>query len=136
MVCSVGAGFDVALTGARGSGGVIDLGLGGVGGEAAQGGGGCLVSVVQIVVFLWHQYLQVVCVVVFVTGLAEEEQLLVVFPFGHIEFVRCPVGLDCLIFTVKDSSKVLELALYVFNCKTPAKGVTLCFSPLILPSSI
>lgn len=104
-----------------GSGWVVKhdaVGLGGAGGEAAQGGGGCLVSMFQILVFLWHQHLQVLWAVVFIAGLAEEEQLLVVFPFGRVEFVRRPASLDRLVFTVENRPEILELALYVFNCKT------------------
>lgn len=81
-----------------------------------------LASLFHIFVFLWHQYLQVFLNLIFIAGLAEEEQLLVVFPFGHVEFVGAPASLDCLVFAVKDSPKVLELALYVFNCKTATKG--------------
>lgn len=77
-----------------------------------------MVSMFQILVFLRHQYQQVVLAVFFIAALAEEEQLLVVFPFGHVEFVRRPAGLDRLVFTVKNCPKVLELALYIFNCKT------------------
>lgn len=58
--------------------------------------------------------------VVLIAGLAEEEQLLVVFPFGHVEFVS-PASLDRLVFTVENCPEVLELALYVFNCKTATK---------------
>ena len=72
----------------------------------------------HILAFLGHKYLQVIRRVVFITGLAEEEQLLVVFPFGRIVFVGGLAGLDCLEFTVENGSKVLELAFYVFNCKT------------------
>lgn len=77
-----------------------------------------MVSVIQILVLLWRQYLQVVLAVVFVAGLAEEEQLLVVFPFGHVEFVGRPARLHRLVLTVKNRPEVLELALHVFNCKT------------------
>lgn len=120
LVGSTGGGF--AIVGR--SGGVIELdaaGLVGARGETAQGGGGCLVSMLQILVFLWHQ---VVCAVIFITGLTEEEHLLVVFPFGHIEFVRHPARLDRLVFTVENCSKVLELAFDVFNCKNSNERVT------------
>lgn len=120
LVCCADVGF--GITG--GSGGVAELdavSLSGAGGEAAQGGRRRLVSVFQILVFLWHQYLQVVWAVIFVAGFTEEEQLLVVFPFGCVEFVRCPASLDHLVFTVENCPKVLEFALYVFNCKTATK---------------
>lgn len=91
--------------------------LGRAGREAAQGGGRRSVSVLQILVFLWCQYLHVIRAVIFIAGLAEEVQLLVVFPFGHVEFVRSPAGQDRLIFTFKNCPKVLELALYIFNYK-------------------
>lgn len=129
LVCSAGVGCDIA----GGSGGVVELvGLGGAGGEAAQGAGGCLVATLHVLVFLPRQYLQVVRALVFIAALAEEEQLLVVFPFGHVEFVRCPASLDHLVLPVENCPKVLELALYVINCKTATKEpqihLLFCFS--------
>lgn len=56
LVCGAGVGFGIA----GGNREFIELDvvdLGGAGGEAAQGGRGCLVSMFQIHVFLWHQYL-------------------------------------------------------------------------------
>lgn len=127
LVRSAGVGCDIA----GGSGGVVELvGLGGPG--AAQGAGGCLVATLQVLVFPRRQYLQVVRALVFIAGLAEEEQLLVVFPFGHVEFVQRPASLDRLVLPVENCPKVLELALYVINCKTATKEpqihLLFCFS--------
>lgn len=116
-----GAGFGIV---AGGSGAVVEpdvVDLGGAGGEAAQGGGGCLVSMFQILVLLWRENLQVVLAVVLFAGLAEEEQLLVVFPLGHVGFVRRFARLHRLVLTVENCPQVLELALHVFNCKTATK---------------
>lgn len=107
MVPCACPGFGVALSGAGGGRGGAEFdaaGLVGAGGETAQGGGRGLVSVLPILVFLRCQNLQIFRAVVFVAGLAEKKQLLVVFPFGHVGFVRCPACLDRLELAVKNSS--------------------------------
>lgn len=104
MVPSACPGFGVTLSGAGGGGAEFDVaGLVGAGGETAQGGGRGLVSVLPILVFLRCQDLQIFRAVVFVAGLAEKKQLLVVFPFGHVGFVRRPARLDRLELAVKNS---------------------------------
>lgn len=54
---------------------------------------------------------------VLVTGVAEEHQLAVVFPFWKVKVLRttCFVGAHCLVFTLEDGSQVPELCLYVFH---------------------
>ncbi len=110
----------------------VAAGLGGAAGEAAQGGGGCLVSRFHILVFLWHEYVQVLRAVLFIAALTEEEQLLIVFPFGHVEFVRRSAGLDRLVFTVENCAKVLELAFNVFNCKRATNESHTCYDVITI----
>lgn len=108
------AGVDFHL--ARG-GAVRAVGLGGAGGEAAQRAGRRRLAKLRLFVFLRRHDLHLLWALVFVAGLAEEEQLLVVFPFGHVEFVRRPASLDRLVLPVENCAEVLELALYVVNCE-------------------
>lgn len=115
LVRSATAGFGVALTGTAGNRGVGELGAVGWSRKVAQSGRQSLVHMFQILVFLWNDYLHIICAVVFITGLADEEQLLVMFPLRRVRFVRAPASLDRLVFTVKNCSQVLEFALYVFN---------------------
>lgn len=80
-----------------------------------------MVASLQVLIFLSCQYLQVIKAFLFIVGLAEEEELLVMFPFRHVELVRRSVGLNRLVLTVENRPKVFKLALYVVNCSTTTK---------------
>lgn len=79
--------------------------------------GRSLASRIRIVQVMNHQDLQVVGKLIFLDGLAEEEHLVVVLPFGHVRFVRDSVRQHRLVFPVKNGPEVLEFGFYVVHCK-------------------
>lgn len=59
----------------------------------------------------------IVGLLLFVARVAEEHQLSVVFPLGHIKVFRTAgfVSVHCLMFTLEDGPQVPKLCLYVFH---------------------
>lgn len=71
--------------------------------------------------FLGRRLPRVVRALFVFAPLAEEEQPLVMLPFGVVALLRGPAHLDHFVFAVKNCPKILELGFYVFNCKTGEK---------------
>lgn len=101
-----------------GSGGPAELvGLGAAGRPVSSSDGRHEVSSFRLLLVLWLQGLPFLQALIFIAGLAEKKQLLVVFPFGQVHSARGPARLDTLVLAVKNRPEVFKLALYVVDCR-------------------
>lgn len=121
MEASRRSGVGVHLFNFGGSGRVAEAAIVGLGGARGAARDGRRRLAPELQRFLGRRLPRVVRALFVFAPLAEEEQPLVMLPFGVVALLRGPAHLDHFVFAVKNCPKILELGFYVFNCKTGEK---------------